>query len=317
MEKKYCKLCHKELTEQQIKRGKQYCGRSCALKVAYQNPEVRQRVSDNVKKSLSKPEVRKKLSESIKLALADKNVKEKFSSATKERWKNEEYRQKTISSMKAYHETEIAKQSKSKALKNRWRDSHDELCQRLKQSNTPEVQERRRLSIIKAFSDPEVRKRHAESIKQAYNLNKESIIAKIVASRKANGTSKESKEELEGFRLLLTIFPDAIHHYTSKVYPFDCDYYVPSKDLYIEGHYGWYHNGKPFTGNEQDLKDLAWLQEKAKTSTNYANKVYQWTDLDVRKRQVVEKNNLNYVEVYSLEELVTTFNIKELPWSQT
>ena len=129
-----------------------------------------------------------------------------------------------------------------------------------------------------------------------------------------------SYEESKGLDLLKQIYPDTIHHYISDKYPFECDYYVPSLDMYIEGHYGWCHGPKqchePFDSfDEKHIKALNDLQEKAKTSNYYQNAIYQWTDLDVRKRQCAIDNKLNWKAFYYLEELekwLKVFNIKEI-----
>ena len=35
-------------------------------------------------------------------------------------------------------------------------------------------------------------------------------------------------------------------------YPFACDFYISSLDLFIECNYHWTHGGKPYEGTEDD-----------------------------------------------------------------
>ena len=53
-------------------------------------------------------------------------------------------------------------------------------------------------------------------------------------TQKKNGTINTSKTEKELEAELRKIFPDLKTQYKSEVYPFACDYYIPSLDLYIE-----------------------------------------------------------------------------------
>ena len=80
-----------------------------------------------------------------------------------------------------------------------------------------------------------------------------------------------------------------------KRYPFQCDFYVKSQDMFIEVNGNWTHGDHPFdSNNEDDLKTLKEWEEKAKTSKYYQNAIYTWTDLDVRKQNFAKENNLNY-----------------------
>ena len=89
--------------------------------------------------------------------------------------------------------------------------------------------------------------------------------------------------------------------YKSKEYPYSCDFYIKSLDLFIELNLHWTHGDHPY--NESDSRDVELkesLAEKAKTSEYYRNALYVWTDLDVRKQRIAKENNLNYKAVYSV-----------------
>ena len=82
-------------------------------------------------------------------------------------------------------------------------------------------------------------------------------------------------------------------------YPFNCDFYIKSEDLFIELHRTWVHGGKPYNPDDEECqKQLQLWQEKAKTSEYYAFAIYTWTDLDVRKVKIAKQNNLNFKVIY-------------------
>ena len=48
---------------------------------------------------------------------------------------------------------------------------------------------------------------------------------------------------------------DIIRQYKSDLYPFACDFYIPSLDLYIECNYHWTHGNKLYEGTKEGLKE--------------------------------------------------------------
>lgn len=128
-------------------------------------------------------------------------------------------------------------------------------------------------------------------------------------TRKKNGTLGFHKTEDE--RKLEQILKDRfgsdniVYNYFDKErYPFKCDFYIPSEDLFIELHAGWEHQGHPFDkDNKEDLLLLETLKNKCNKSDYYTNVIYQWTDLDVKKLNTFKDNNLNYIIGYSVDEI--------------
>ena len=97
---------------------------------------------------------------------------------------------------------------------------------------------------------------------------------------------------------------DVIRQYQSDPrYPFACDFYIKSLDLFVELNLTWTHGGKQFVGSEEDLAKLAIWQEKAKHSKFYENAIETWTIRDVIKIQTAAKNNLNYKVYYKEADL--------------
>ena len=116
------------------------------------------------------------------------------------------------------------------------------------------------------------------------------------------GKNKDTKAEKEYYNYLLTLYDesDIIRQYYDKErYPFKCDFYIKSKDLFIEVHGNWTHGGMPYIkGNEICENQLNEWIEKSKNSNYYKNAIYTWTDLDVRKLNTFKSNKLNYEIIY-------------------
>ena len=119
---------------------------------------------------------------------------------------------------------------------------------------------------------------------------------------KINNTYGKSQEEENYYKTLVQKYgeDDVIRQYSDpKRYPFDCDFYIPSEDLFIEINKHWTHGGHPF--DKMSLNDISKLEqweENAKTSQFYKNAIYVWTDLDVRKQDCAKQNHLNYQVIY-------------------
>ena len=98
-------------------------------------------------------------------------------------------------------------------------------------------------------------------------------------------------------------YPDIVSQYKDNRYPFACDFYIPSLDLFIECNYHWTHGGKPYEGTENDKK----IVEKWKTKNTkfYNNAIQTWTVRDVNKRNTVKENKLNYIEFWNIDDLKT------------
>lgn len=119
-----------------------------------------------------------------------------------------------------------------------------------------------------------------------------------------NGTFNTSSTEKRFYEYLLTKYPkeDIFQQYTDPRYPFICDFYIKSKDLFIELNLHWTHGGKPFNKATDYTKVAVW-NEKAKTSKFYQNAIKTWTVRDVNKLSYFKQNKLNYKIFYSIEEL--------------
>lgn len=131
---------------------------------------------------------------------------------------------------------------------------------------------------------------------------KKEILAKQYKTKKKNNSFNSSAGENRFYKRLLTICTedDIVYQYnTDARYPFNCDFYIKSKDLFIELNYNWTHGSKLFESTEQDLQKLTKWQEKALTSNYYKNAIETWTKRDVTKIMTAKENNLKYLVYYS------------------
>ena len=125
-------------------------------------------------------------------------------------------------------------------------------------------------------------------------------------TKRRNGTFNTSKPEEEAYELLCERFSadDVIRQYRSEVYPFNCDFYLKSRDLYIECNFSWTHGGHWYDPlDEADQAKLKKWQDKG--TDFYNNAVETWTSRDAKKRQTALDNNLNYQVFWSLDELMS------------
>ena len=211
-------------------------------------------------------EVRRKISESNKGHVVSEETRKKISQARMGHTFSPESRKKISETLTGRHMSEEARRKIS--LANR--------------GKTISPEQRKRLSEI--HSSLEFRER-------INNLKRE------------RGTFNTSDPEEIYYRSLVQIYgeEDIVRQYRDKRYPFSCDFYIKSLDKFIELNLHWTHGDHPFDStSEDDLKHKKLLESKAETSQYYANALYVWTDLDVRKQKIAKKNNLNYEVIYSL-----------------
>ena len=143
-------------------------------------------------------------------------------------------------------------------------------------------------------------------------MNVDEFKQKRYKSLKENITYGTSKQEQKVYDLLSSKFDvnDIITQYSSNEYPFSCDFYIKSLNMYIEYNGSHFHMGKPFNNTENDILILNELKHKSeiiktkynKEKTQYDVMIYVWSELDVRKRKTAKINNLNFVELWNLKE---------------
>ena len=218
------------------------------------------------------PETRERISKSVKKAYENPELRRKVSERTKEALDNPETRQKRSETAKALWKTEEYRTKVSSSMK-----AH--------------------------HSTLEFRQKQSAILKETHKLYGTSIAKKRCTTMKSNGSYSTSSWEDDSYSLLCSHFNTVQRQYRSELYPFNCDFYIPSLDLYIECHFNWTHGGRCFNANNESCKEqLAQWKDKAKTSKYYENAIYTWIDLDIRKKQCAIDNKLNWLCFYTIED---------------
>lgn len=129
-------------------------------------------------------------------------------------------------------------------------------------------------------------------------MKNEVIKNKVLDSKRLNGTFHTSSSEEKLYICLCQLFSvdDVERQYVSKLYPYPCDFYIKSRDMYIELNGTWTHGHHWF-----DISDVLdnnvldkWVQLSLE-SDYYKNAVHVWSERDVMKRMTARDNNLNYI----------------------
>lgn len=123
-------------------------------------------------------------------------------------------------------------------------------------------------------------------------------------TKKLNGTFNTSRPEKEMIASLIAEFGegDVIHPYRDERYPFNCDAYIKSLDLFIEFNGTIEHNRRPFDKtNPEHIAEVNRFLKKAKLSgehSRYWNIIKWWTEIDPKKLETFRKNKLNFKIIY-------------------
>ena len=124
-----------------------------------------------------------------------------------------------------------------------------------------------------------------------------SVRKKAAATRRNNGTFNASKPEELVYELLCDVFgfDDVVRQYSCDArYPYDCDFYIKSRDLFIELNGMWTH-GPHWFGSDRLFDDELLAYWKDHAGQMYDIAVHTWTVSDVAKRVSARYNELNYV----------------------
>ena len=165
-------------------------------------------------------------------------------------------------------------------------------------SKLENVKEKKKNTFIKHYGVDNYFKTE-KSVKRSHT--KECINKQYLTKIKNNSFGK-SKQEDTIYEKIKEVYPDVIRQYKDKIrYPYNCDFYIPEIDLFIE-YQGYYTHGKhPFNINNENDKELM-----EKYITKYGNKDQQyiiWCVKDVEKRNNAKNNNLNYIELFNFKKL--------------
>jgi len=131
---------------------------------------------------------------------------------------------------------------------------------------------------------------------------------KFYETMKKNGFISKA-EKLFEYVLINSCIEYKSQYHKDFRYPFYCDFYLPKYDIFVEINIYLAHGPHPFNSNNQeDLKFLAeWKQKADNGKTIYYDWINRWTQIDVNKRNIANKNKLKYYELYSIEEIQEFF----------
>ena len=258
--------------------------------------------------------------------LESKEVWEKINKTVKEKYgvdyitQNSEIQNKIKqTNLEKYGETSY---TKTEEYKERVRQTNLEKYGYESPSQSPEVKEKAKNTNLQRYGVDNYTKT-AEYLQKTKTTNlekygvefanqSEQIKLKVFETKQKNHSFNSSKQEDLFYEELLKIFnkEDVFKQYNTKKYensdryPFACDFYIKSLDLFIELNLMWTHGNHRFNeNNQEDINILTTWREQAKTSEFYKNAIDVWTIRDIKKFEIAEKNNLNYVTLYNKEDI--------------
>ena len=164
---------------------------------------------------------------------------------------------------------------------------------------SPEIKEKIKLGYLNKFGV------------DSYSKTKE-FLYKIYKTKKRNHTFNTSKTEQIFKQLAEQIFgsDNVIKEYNTKVYehsdryPFNCDFYIKSLDLFIELNINFTHGKHPFDADDTEdcLRLKQWRDRLSAGHNYYKNAIDVWTRRDPLKLKTAKDNNLNYLVFYKEDE---------------
>ncbi len=150
-----------------------------------------------------------------------------------------------------------------------------------------------RYNVMNAYSIPEI---HNKAVQHSLNYHD-------------NYNNDSSWEAILYNKLVQLNINFNAHYCLESRYPFQCDFYLPDTDTFIEINGFWTHGGHWFDKNNQDdITKLNLWKEKSNTSSMYKSAINVWTKSDVIKHQYAIDNKLNYVVLWTLDDIHTYIN---------
>lgn len=140
-----------------------------------------------------------------------------------------------------------------------------------------------------------------EKYNTEYITQAEEFKLKRLRSLKEHNSFNKSKAQENLKDILIELYGEqnVICEYKEERYPFNCDFYIPSEDLFIELQGHMTHGGHPFD-LENDMVELNRIKMLANGKNLYSKKIEVWTIKDVNKRNTAKLNNLKYLEIFEI-----------------
>ena len=221
---------------------------------------------------------------------------------------NEEVKEKTSCTLlqkygvyNAMQSDEVKLKAKQTCLKRYGYESYNqtEECKQRYMSTCLE-----RYGVLNSFQLDICKERRTEVLQCKYGVNyafSNKDIQKRALEASLQSSSSKSKAEDVIYEELCSIYgkENIIRQYKSELYPFHCDFYIQSEDLYIEYQGSQTHGSMPYIeGDTACVQQLQLWEEKAVNSEYYKDAIETWTYRDVIKRETARKYKLNYIEIW-------------------
>lgn len=176
--------------------------------------------------------------------------------------------------------------------------------------NHPDVLKARNQKLKLFYSSAESRAMCSKRTKDAIKRDP-TIITRGKETKRKLHTFHVSTPEKDFYNYLLTKFDaeDIIKEYKDDVrYPFYCDFYIKSRDLFIELNIHPTHGDHPF--NPESIEDVLLLSELEKQENQWAKNIIDvWTVRDYNKIQTAKESKINYKVIYEQEYRTRSYNI--------
>lgn len=318
-----CKMCGKRCSFRNFSVGySPYCCCKCAgsdPEVNKKNKETNIRLhgEDYAEKRCKKGiETKSKFSKEKLIEIDKKRKNTKFEKYGDENYNNSKKQQKTMLEKYGgvgFSSKQIFEKYK-KTLENRYGDinyrnneKHNKTC--LEKygvefySKTEEWKEKSKITSLTKFGKECFTK--TEEFREIMKNKHDEIQKKTYDTKNKNKTFNTSSIEEQIEEYLKNNNIGYLRQYHNDLYPFNCDFYLPKYDLYIEINAFWTHGKHPFDPlNDDDMKTLNEWISKCVVKENgrknqYFNAIEVWTKRDPSKRKKVEENKLNYLEIFS------------------
>lgn len=177
-----------------------------------------------------------------------------------------------------------------------------------KQSIIKSVQNKYGEEYINVYQVPEIKEKIVKTSLERYNTtnpgNSRKARQKAAITMRGNDNNSSWEDVLEKYFIDNNIVYKK--QYSDERYPFPCDFYLPDSDTFIEINGYWSH-GKHFfdENNQDDLKTLAkWKKKAEQGHRQYDNAIQVWSHKDVIKHEHAVKNNLNFIVLWTYQDLL-------------
>lgn len=322
-----CHVCGKTIFSNQFTNIVHGYRTYCCIACAYKSDEFSKHISESQKIALEndKDFYKKKCAKSKRTRIdrnggtyfSQQSLKKRKDTISKDPnfWKRRDKKTKETKIKNGHSPTwnnpEKTRQTRLKNHNGKWEDEHTFLCRKQTSQRKYGTDDPSQSDIVKQHKAQAFERKHGIGVKCWFQTPESRVYMKAIdeqrkqkelATKRKNGTFNTSKQEEDAYNLLHFMYPHLIRQYKSEVYPFCCDFYDPMSNAYIECNFSWTHGGHWFDAtNENDIAKAEFM--RSKHSKYYDNAIETWTVRDVKKKEYAEKNELNYLVFWNLEEV--------------